>query len=88
MPALSYLRQLPVDMLKIGRSFVTGIAQDAQARTVVEAIIRLGMAFRMAVVAKGIETAEDAEVLLDLGCNFGQGYHFHRPSTPPAPRPH
>jgi diguanylate cyclase (GGDEF)-like protein len=77
--ALSYLRLLPVDILKIDRSFVTGIADDPDACTVAEAIIRLGMAFRMQVVAEGIETAEQAHVLLDLGCDFGQGYHFHRP---------
>ena len=77
--ALSYLRLLPVDILKIDRSFVTGIAEDTEACTVAEAVIRLGMAFRMLVVAEGIETAEQAQVLLDLGCEFGQGFHFHRP---------
>ncbi|GAA2502911.1 putative bifunctional diguanylate cyclase/phosphodiesterase [Winogradskya humida] len=77
--ALSYLRRLPVNILKIDRSFVTGIADDPEARTVAEAIVRLGMAFRMSVVAEGIETAEQARVLADMGCGYGQGYHFYRP---------
>ncbi|MFI5930855.1 putative bifunctional diguanylate cyclase/phosphodiesterase [Actinoplanes sp. NPDC051494] len=77
--ALSYLRRLPVDILKIDRSFVTGIAGDVEARTVAEAVVRLGMAFRMSVVAEGIETAGEARMLAGMGCGFGQGYHFHRP---------
>ncbi|WP_305790269.1 putative bifunctional diguanylate cyclase/phosphodiesterase [Symbioplanes lichenis] len=77
--ALSYLRRLPVDTLKIDRSFVTGIERDPDARSVAEAVVRLGMAFHMAVVAEGIETAEQARELADMGCGLGQGYHFHRP---------
>jgi diguanylate cyclase len=82
--ALSYLRRLPVDTLKIDRSFVTGIERDPDARTVAEAVVRLGMAFRMAVVAEGIETAEQAHELAGMGCGYGQGYHFHRPLTADA----
>ncbi|BCJ48674.1 hypothetical protein Asp14428_01490 [Actinoplanes sp. NBRC 14428] len=77
--ALSYLRRLPVDILKIDRSFVTGIADDPQARTVAEAVVRLGMAFRMNVVAEGIETADQARILAAMGCGFGQGFHFCEP---------
>jgi diguanylate cyclase (GGDEF)-like protein len=77
--ALSYLRRLPVDILKIDRSFVTDLAEDPEARTVAEAIVRLGMAFRMDVVAEGIETPEQARLLSAMGCAFGQGYHFYRP---------
>ncbi|MEV4642133.1 bifunctional diguanylate cyclase/phosphodiesterase [Actinoplanes sp. NPDC049548] len=77
--ALSYLRRLPVDILKIDRSFVTGIADDPQARTVAEAVVRLGMAFRMSVVAEGIETADQARILAAMGCGFGQGFHFCKP---------
>ncbi|MFI7599929.1 putative bifunctional diguanylate cyclase/phosphodiesterase [Actinoplanes sp. NPDC049681] len=77
--ALSYLRRLPVDVLKIDRSFVTGIADDPQARTVAEAVVRLGMAFRMSVVAEGIETADQARILAAMGCGFGQGFHFCKP---------
>ncbi|GAA1034894.1 hypothetical protein GCM10009557_40930 [Virgisporangium ochraceum] len=81
--ALSYLRRLPVTVLKIDRSFVTGIADDPEARSVCEAVVHLGNAFRMNVVAEGIETAEQAAALIDMGCSVGQGFHFHRP-LPPA----
>ncbi len=77
--ALSYLRHLPVNVLKVDRSFVTGIADDPQARTVADAIIRLGEAFRLVVVAEGIETAEQAAALQEMGCRFGQGFRYHRP---------
>ncbi|WP_306208654.1 putative bifunctional diguanylate cyclase/phosphodiesterase [Actinoplanes sp. RD1] len=81
--ALSYLRSLPVTTLKIDRSFVTGIADDAEARSVCEAVVHLGGAFKMTVVAEGIETAEQAAALIDMGCTIGQGFHFYRP-LPPA----
>jgi diguanylate cyclase len=82
--ALSYLRLLPVSILKIDRSFITDIAYDPQARQVAEAVVRLGAAFHMQVVAEGIETAEQARILADMACGFGQGYHFHRPLAPSA----
>ena len=81
--ALSYLRRLPVTILKIDRSFVTGIADDPEARSVCEAVVHLGEAFKMHVVAEGIETAEQATALTDMGCTIGQGFYFHRP-LPPA----
>ncbi|WP_082772477.1 bifunctional diguanylate cyclase/phosphodiesterase [Actinoplanes sp. TFC3] len=77
--ALSYLRSLPVTTLKIDRSFVTGIADDAQARSVCEAVVHLGRAFKMTVVAEGIETAAQAAALIDMGCAAGQGFYFYRP---------
>jgi diguanylate cyclase (GGDEF)-like protein len=77
--ALSYLRRLPVTMLKIDRSFVTGIADDPEARSVCEAVVHLGKAFRMNVVAEGIETVDQATALIDMGCAVGQGFYFHRP---------
>ncbi|WP_246614063.1 putative bifunctional diguanylate cyclase/phosphodiesterase [Paractinoplanes bogorensis] len=80
--ALSYLRRLPVTVLKIDRSFVTGIADDPEARSVCEAVVHLGEAFKMNVVAEGIETAEQASALIDMGCEIGQGFYFHRPLPP------
>ncbi|WP_052720291.1 putative bifunctional diguanylate cyclase/phosphodiesterase [Actinoplanes rectilineatus] len=77
--ALSYLRLLPVDILKIDRSFVTGIDVDPEARRVAEAVVHLGVAFGMNVVAEGIETAEHARLLTEMGCGFAQGYFFCRP---------
>ena len=80
--ALSYLRRLPVTVLKIDRSFVTGIADDPEARSVCEAVVHLGEAFNMNVVAEGIETADQATALIAMGCTIGQGFHFHRPLPP------
>ncbi|MFI5843768.1 putative bifunctional diguanylate cyclase/phosphodiesterase [Catenuloplanes sp. NPDC051500] len=82
--ALSYLQRFPVSILKIDRSFISGIADTAKARRIAEAVIRLGSAFDMHVVAEGIETAEQARLLTDMGCGFGQGYYFHRPLDPAA----
>ena len=82
--SLSLLRRLPVNILKVDRSFVTGIADDAQTRSVADAIIRLGEAFKLVVVAEGIETPEQAAALRDMGCRFGQGYLYYRPLDGPA----
>ncbi|MEV6632541.1 bifunctional diguanylate cyclase/phosphodiesterase [Actinoplanes sp. NPDC051470] len=81
--ALSYLRRLPVTILKIDRSFVTGIADDAEARSVCEAVVHLSRAFKMTVVAEGVETVEQAAALIDMGCTVGQGFYFYRPLPPP-----
>ncbi|WP_250032557.1 putative bifunctional diguanylate cyclase/phosphodiesterase [Paractinoplanes maris] len=80
--AVSYLRRLPVTVLKIDRSFVTGIADDPEARSVCEAVVHLGGAFKMNVVAEGIETADQATALIDMGCEIGQGFYFHHPLPP------
>ena len=77
--ALSYLRELPVNILKVDRSFVTGIAHDRRARQVADAVVRLGQAFGVTVVAEGIETAEQAAALRAMGCRYGQGFLYHRP---------
>jgi diguanylate cyclase (GGDEF)-like protein len=82
--ALSYLRTLPVTVLKIDRSFVTGIDTDPDTYAVAEAIVGLAKAYRLSVVAEGIETAEQARCLVEMGCEFGQGYHFARPMPGPA----
>jgi diguanylate cyclase len=77
--ALSYLRALPVSVLKIDRSFVADIVTDPDAYAVTEAVVRLAQAYRLHVVAEGIETAEQARCLVEMGCGYGQGYHFARP---------
>ncbi|MFI5494974.1 putative bifunctional diguanylate cyclase/phosphodiesterase [Actinoplanes sp. NPDC051859] len=76
---LGHLRGLPVDTLKIDRSFITGIADDPQARTLAEAVVRLGAAADLTVVAEGVETADQARILTAMGCGFGQGFHFSEP---------
>ncbi|WP_306207059.1 putative bifunctional diguanylate cyclase/phosphodiesterase [Actinoplanes sp. RD1] len=77
--ALNYLRTLPVSVLKMDRSFVAAVDTDPDAYAVAEAVVRLAHAYRLKVVAEGIETAAQAQCLLELGCTYGQGYHFARP---------
>jgi EAL domain-containing protein (putative c-di-GMP-specific phosphodiesterase class I) len=77
--SLGSLRSLPIDGLKIDRSFVASMLEGGVDAAVVEAIIRLGAALKVAVVAEGIEDAATAIRLRDLGCPLGQGYHFGRP---------
>ena len=77
--ALSYLRQLPFDALKIDRSFVEALPRDARTAAIVRNIISLANDLELAVVAEGIERAEQIDVLSGMGCRFFQGYLFGRP---------
>ena len=77
--SLSRLAELPVDMLKIDRSFVSGLTTTGPGRTVAETIIALGKAFDMTTVAEGVETPEQFEMLAHLGCDQSQGYLHSRP---------
>ena len=76
---LAYLQKLPIDLLKIDRSFVTGMLADRDKVAIVRAILSLAQALGMATVAEGIETPELAQTLAALGCAHGQGYAFSRP---------
>jgi diguanylate cyclase (GGDEF)-like protein len=77
--SLSRLSELPVDMLKIDRSFISGLTSSGQGRTVAETIIALGRAFDMTTVAEGVETPEQFDLLAHLGCEQSQGYLHSRP---------
>ena len=78
--SLSYLQRLPIDTLKVDRSFVSRIqnAPDGN-RNIVEAIISLAHRLDMIVVAEGVETLEQHTILLNMNCQFGQGYLFSKP---------
>jgi len=76
--SLSYLRRFHVDTLKIDRSFL-GATEEAAAWDIVEMIVALSRGMGVSVVAEGVETAEQAKVLRELGCDLGQGYLFGRP---------
>lgn len=76
--SLSHLKQFPVDVIKIDRSFVTELRNDPGDRAIVEAMLKLASSLLIDVVAEGVETIADAELLRDLGCGFGQGYLFHK----------
>ncbi len=77
--SLGNLRTLPIDGLKIDLSFVSAMLRGGVDAAVVEAVVRLGAALGMTVVAEGVENAATAERLAELGCRFAQGYHFARP---------
>jgi diguanylate cyclase len=77
--SLSYLQRFPIDTLKVDRSFVAGLRDDRQTGAIVTALAGLGEALGMTVVAEGVETEEDAQLLTDLGYGLLQGYHFGEP---------
>lgn len=79
--ALSYLKRFPVDVLKIDRSFVDGIDADPCKAGLVNAFISVGKTLEMNIVAEGVETEAQAKILLQKGCNLGQGYLFGKPQT-------
>jgi diguanylate cyclase (GGDEF)-like protein len=79
--ALSYLRRFPVTTLKIDRSFIADIERSTSDAHLVESIIAMARALRIAVVAEGVETAGQAEMLRGMGCSYAQGYWFGRPVT-------
>ncbi len=77
--ALSYLKDLPVDALKIDRSFVQPIAGDRRSAAIVATAVTLGHALGLEVVAEGVEDEASLELLRSLGCDTAQGYHLGRP---------
>ena len=79
--SLGYLQRLPADTIKIDRSFVRDIAHDTKSRVIVESILRLADGLGMTVVAEGIETETQRQILGALGCALGQGYLFGRPEA-------
>jgi EAL domain-containing protein (putative c-di-GMP-specific phosphodiesterase class I) len=77
--ALSYLNQLPVDGLKIDRSFVQGLGSEREKTAIVSATIAFAHGLGLAVTAEGIETEDQLQRLMALKCNLGQGFLFARP---------
>jgi EAL domain-containing protein (putative c-di-GMP-specific phosphodiesterase class I) len=77
--SLSYLKRFPITTLKIDRSFVQELSIDPDARTLVAAIVGMGKSLGQTVIAEGIETEDQVDVLRQLGCDDGQGFHFCRP---------
>jgi EAL domain-containing protein (putative c-di-GMP-specific phosphodiesterase class I) len=77
--SLGYIKTLPIDHIKIDRSFVTDIHSNVQDQAIVEAIITMSQKLGIQNIAEGVETREQLEFLQGLGCNKIQGYFFHRP---------
>ena len=82
--SLAYLQRLPIDILKIDRSFVSGMMVDPDSVAIVRAVLSLADALGMSTTAEGIETVELATTLAALGCSSGQGYFFSKPLEPDA----
>ena len=79
--SLAYLRDLPVDILKLDRSFVQGLSERQRDAAIVETVISLARQLDLLVVAEGVETDAQHRKLLEVGCRYAQGYHYHRAVT-------
>ncbi len=77
--SLSYLKKLPIDTLKIDKSFITDLPQDTSNLKLVKTIIALGNNLELAIVAEGVETLEQKNILLEYQCKYIQGYFYSRP---------
>ena len=77
--SLGYLKRFPIDALKIDRSFIRGLPGDVHDAAIVEAIVVMGHALELDVVAEGVETVEQREFLRRRGCDETQGYLFSKP---------
>ncbi|MCZ4304481.1 EAL domain-containing protein [Zoogloeaceae bacterium G21618-S1] len=80
--SLAYLRQLPINTLKIDQSFIAGILKDPGHEAIVKAIINLGQLMKLEIVTEGIECIEQHHFVRDNGCHIAQGYLFSRPISP------
>jgi EAL domain-containing protein (putative c-di-GMP-specific phosphodiesterase class I) len=77
--SLTYLRRLPADLIKIDQSFVRNMLDDPNDLAIVNGVVGLAMSFHRQVIAEGVETVAHGELLLSLGCEWGQGYGIARP---------
>ncbi|MNQ77366.1 Phytochrome-like protein cph2 [compost metagenome] len=77
--SLSYLKSLPLDKIKIDKSFVQDVLEDEDDATIVRTIIQLARNLGMQVIAEGVETAEQEAYIIAQGCNEGQGYLYSKP---------
>jgi diguanylate cyclase (GGDEF)-like protein len=80
--SMSLMKQFPIDTIKIDRSFVRNLADDCEDQAIAQAIIRMGKALGMTIVAEGVETAEQENFLRDHACDEIQGFLFSRPVVP------
>jgi len=77
--SLSCLETLPIDTLKIDKSFIRKVSEDPENATIASAIIALGQAMRLNVIAEGIENKSQVDYLISQGCSVGQGYYYAKP---------
>ena len=79
--SMGYLRELPINTIKIDRIFIANIHDDVKCRAIVEAILAMGKRLDMCIIAEGVETADQVKALVALGCDIAQGYYFARPMS-------
>jgi diguanylate cyclase (GGDEF)-like protein/PAS domain S-box-containing protein len=79
--SLVYLRRLPVDFIKVDKTFVSGIDAGPEALAIVQAIVRLSQALGLTTIAEGVETEKQERLLRDIGCDLAQGYRMGRPES-------
>ena len=82
--SLAYLKQLEVDYLKIDKSFVRDLETDDNDRAIIEAIVVMAKRLGIGIVAEGVETASQKDILIQMGCDWLQGYYYARPLAPEA----
>jgi EAL domain-containing protein (putative c-di-GMP-specific phosphodiesterase class I) len=80
--SLGVLKQFPVDTLKIDRSFIRDLGEDEEDRAICSAIVNLGQALKLQVMAEGVETEAQVGILRQQGCHLIQGFLFARPMPP------
>ncbi len=79
--AIAYLKELPIDVIKIDRSYISGLMESRKDAAITSAMVALGQRLNLTVVAEGVETAEQLSILQDLGCDEYQGFHLS-PAVP------
>jgi EAL domain-containing protein (putative c-di-GMP-specific phosphodiesterase class I) len=77
--SLSCLRIMPIDIVKLDKSFVDDVEHDAGSRSVAKSIITLAKSLNLSIIAEGVETLKQAKFLADAGCDMVQGYYFAKP---------
>ena len=82
--SLSYLRSIPIDIIKIDQTFTSDICRTSNGRAIVAAMTKLAQELDLTVIAEGVETAEQRDTVVEIGCEAAQGYYFARPMTAAA----
>ncbi|MGM0623095.1 MAG: EAL domain-containing protein [Campylobacterota bacterium] len=80
--SLAYLKQMPIDELKIDQSFVANLSDESADKTIVETVVAMGQTFGFDILAEGVETKKQFKMLKNMGCEYFQGYYFAKPIEP------